>query len=230
MPRSTRPSPDPSKSILLSSRRAFLLSLDTVPPNQLWLPDYGPSLEVAEVPLDDSDSIDPQTLRQCPPEAPATASQPEVATAASEIAKWTFDAYFALVSHRLKIYNRYRQLLNSGAHDLETLGKYRHACRLAIEQILRRDLPQIKGWSWNYEFPLLPIFEIELAFTFSNDTPANDEIIQRISLRAVVEVRQSNSAEPVPFSMSGDEYGTAYCESSTSPSSSSSSSESSGSP
>lgn len=234
MPRSATPKPDPRKSILLSARRAFQAPLDATRSAALWLPDYGVSLDVDEVPLEAADEIDVTAFRPCPDEAPEHASQPEVDAAAAAIAQWVFDTYFALVSHRLRIYNRHRRLLNSGATDAETLGRYRLACRLAIEQILRRDLPTLRNWSWNHEFPVLPIFEIGLNFSVSG-TGADEEVVQGISLTAVVEVRQSTTGGVSVFntgSMDGGSpqmYSSNSSDSSDPSSSSSSSSGSSGS-
>lgn len=204
MPRSSTPTPDPRESIILSKRPAFVDPREIDPAAKLWLPDYSPSFGLEEQPLESSDQIDTRTLRPCPPDAPAHASQPEVAKAASEIAKWTFDSYCTLVTHSLRIYNRYRKLVNAGEKDPLILGRYRTACRLAIEQILRRDLPRIKDWVWAYDFPLLPVFEVSLIYTVGSDGGADDEIVKGVSIRAVIEVRQAWGGDSSLFTMAMD--------------------------
>lgn len=131
---------------------------------------------------------------RCPDEAicnPGENCDQNIAVQAEAIAKWVFATYCLLVRRRVQAYNFYRAEINKGSPSDLLLGQYRRACRLAVEQITRRDLPYWRRpWDWNFQHPILPVFEIEM-------TPmvTVDEIVTAIKpIRAVVEVRQVGEA------------------------------------
>lgn len=165
-------------------------------PARLWHPDASAALGFPEVPT--PEQLDPSQLKPCPAEAKAPA---EAAACAKHIAEWIFATYCELVRQRLSIYNRYRQRLNSESKPSPlTLGLYRHACRLACEQILRRDLPCIPILEWNFFHPILPVCDILFEVVRGNDPTKDDyEIVKQASIQATIEVRQHN--EVTQFSM-----------------------------
>lgn len=166
-------------------------------------------MNTPEVELEADDAFDPMTLGKCPsdalhPDDPAPAPGQRdalIAAAASAKAAWIFKTYKMLLEHRMKVYNKYRARYNSemktsGVASNDTLGKYRRACRLAVEQILRRDLPYYASVDLGYYQPVLPLFEIDLKITLkeSVDSQSLDyEVVKTVVVRAIVEVRQRRS-------------------------------------
>jgi hypothetical protein len=147
---------------------------------------------VNEMPL--PEQPDPKLFKPCPPEATTSV---ETAPCAEGIAKWVFKTYCDLVAYRLKIYNLYRRRYNKEAKPTpETLGLYRQACRLAREQILRRDLPYIPGLEWNFHHPMLPVFDVsfEVLERGTNPADADYEVVKKVKIRASVEGWQHNKA------------------------------------
>jgi len=197
--------PDPKESIVLSARPLFKWN----PQHPLWLPDASGAMNTPEVELEADDAFDPMTLGKCPSDAlhpddpPPAPGQRDalIAAAASAKAAWIFKTYKMLIEHRLRVYNKYRarynsEMLASGVASNDTLGKYRRACRLAVEQILRRDLPYFPNLDLGYYQPVLPLFEIDLTITLKDSAskPLDDEIVKRVVVKAIVEVRQRRSA------------------------------------
>jgi hypothetical protein len=196
--------PDPKESIVLSARPVFKWDPQHAP----WLPDASGAMNAPEVELEGNDAFDPMTLGKCPSDAlhpddpPPAPGQRDalIAAAAAAKAAWIFKTYKMLVEHRMKVYNKYRARYNSEMHasgvaSNDTLGKYRRACRLAIEQILRRDLPYFPNVDLGYYHPVLPLFEIDLKITLKDNAsnPLDDEIVKKVVVKAVVEVRQRRS-------------------------------------
>lgn len=182
--RPTNPKPDPKKSMLLCSRPVFR-DLSSDPSFFPWLPDATPALHLPEQQLEAEDEISVLNLPPRPPDA-LLEDMADIPRCASLIAQWTFDAYCALVKHRLHVYNKYRKLIDGGDNTPLTLGRYRRACRLACEQIVRRDLPPEIGGPNFYE-TMLPIFDIDLRV--ERDAP-DGELAKQIFIKAVAEVRQ----------------------------------------
>jgi len=191
-PRTKFPKPDPQESFLLSKRQ-------TVPNAEtLWLPDSTPAAGVPELPLAPEDHLNPADFKPCPPVAQ---QRSEIAKCAEAIANWTFATYCGLVYHRLEVYNKYRRQYNQSVELGKTLGQYRHACRLAVEQIVRRDLPYIHGLEWNYWQPSLSVVEMALGIVHNTDINSVDyETVSKISIQCVVEVRQHNES-PASFTL-----------------------------
>jgi hypothetical protein len=196
--------PDPKKSIVLSARPVFKWNPQQPP----WLPDASGAMNAPEVELEAIDEFVPTTLGKCPSDAlnpddpPPPPGQRDalIAAAASAKAAWIFKTFKMLLEHRLKVYNKYRARYNSemdasGAAKSDTLGKYRRACRLATEQILRRDLPYFPNVDLGFNHPVLPLFEMELTVTLkdSANNPLDYEIIKKVVVKAVVEIRQGRS-------------------------------------
>src|SRR5437899_749056 len=188
--RPSNPAPDPKESIVLSSRPVFKWN----PQEEPWLPDASGAMNAPEVELEADDAFDPMTLGKCPSDAlhpndpPPAPGQRDalIAAAASAKAAWIFKTFKMLVEHRMKVYNKYRARYNSEMHASgvasdDTLGKYRRACRLAIEQILRRDLPYFANVDLGYNHPVLPLFEIDLKITLkdSASNPLDSEIVKK---------------------------------------------------
>lgn len=196
-PRPDHPLPDPLESVLNSSRPAFgnPAGANTAPvgsPSN-WLPDASPASQFEETDLEPEDELDPAQFNPCPARAPFY-PKTRIAECAAEIAQWAHVTYEKLVQHRLKVYNKYRRRLNEGDTSPDNLGKYRRACRLACEQILRRDLPYLKGFAWDYWDTTLPIFEIALEITRGEIAGALDyELVSYVKIMGVVEVRQHSS-------------------------------------
>lgn len=190
------PRPDPAESVMYSDLPVF-----RSPAN--WLPDYTHQAEDhPECCLPVVDQLSPADYQQCPPKAPYPKNQRLIDMCACEIAKWVFDTYCALVKHHLGIYNKYRRQYNDSilkglSPSPKTLAYYRKACRLAWEQIVRRDLPLISGFDWLYDQPVLPIFEIELEIEVGSDLAQdiNNQVVQNVIIRGTVEVRQRNGDE-----------------------------------
>jgi hypothetical protein len=201
--RPSNPVPDPKESVVSSARPVFKWKAP-------WLPDASGAMNTPEVELEAGDEFDPMTLGKCPSDALHPDDSPPgkgkrnalIADAASAKAAWIFKSYKMLVEHRIKIYNKYRARYNSevrasGVASNDTLGKYRRACRLAVEQILRRDLPYFPSVDLGYYQPVLPLFEIDLKITLkeSVDNQSLDyEIVKTVVVKAIVEVRQRRSA------------------------------------
>jgi len=166
-------------------------------------------MNTPEVELEAGDEFNPLTLGKCPSDALHPDDPPPgpgrrdalIAEAASAKAAWIFKSYKMLVEHRIMVYNKYRgrynsEMLASGVASNDTLGKYRRACRLAIEQILRRDLPYFPNVDLGYYQPVLPLFEIDLKITLKEgvDNQSPDyEIVKTVVVKAIVEVRQRRS-------------------------------------
>jgi hypothetical protein len=203
--RPSNPAPDPKESIVLSARPIFKWS----PQHPLWLPDASAAMNTPEVELEAADAFDPMTLGKCPSDALHPDDPPPgqgkrdalIAAAASAKAAWIFKSYKMLLEHRLKVYNKYRARYNSemkasGVASNDTLGKYRRACRLAVEQILRRDLPYFASVDLGYYQPVLPLFEIDLKITLKETADNQNldyEIVKTVVVKAIVEVRQRRS-------------------------------------
>jgi hypothetical protein len=180
------PIPDPAESIIPINRPVFKEVEDQ--DGNAWLPDITGAL-FPEQPLNAGDDLNPDHFPECPPESPLPAG---AAAAAPAIAKWMFDTYFALVARRIQIYNIYRRIFNGTPSDTQK-GQYRRAARLAIEQILRRDLPPIREWKFHQ--PILPIFDIQMTFTRvmgtrANPNPPDVETVSRMIVTGTAVVQQ----------------------------------------
>jgi hypothetical protein len=194
--RPSNPKPDPEKSVLNSRRPAF--AEPSTESTNGWLPDATPGLNVDEQPLDPEDLALPD-VEPCPPDAPPEDGAANVAAAAAAIAKWAFDTYCILVKHRLRVYNKYRRLVNEPDPSPITLGRYRHACRLACEQIVRRDFP-VSGFDRGFYERVLPVFEIQFRCQF--ETPGS-EVVNHATITGVVEVRQRRHPDDLPLPATG---------------------------
>ncbi len=186
--------PDPSISIIGSKLPGILAVTANGDGGAIfhnWLPDITPAKDVDEADIEDDDNVNSKDpIKSCPDPLTNVQAQPQDRKAKSaEIARWAFDTYCTLVKKRIQIYNKYRAQVNT-ASSPSVLPQYRQACRLANEQILRRDLPTVKQltttpFSWKYEYPILPVFSITITFTIDGD-----EIVKAVKITATVEARQ----------------------------------------
>lgn len=150
-----------------------------------WLPDLSGVLDVEELPT--GDYLDPSSFEPCPDEAPYPRDQVKIEQQSEKIAFWIFQTYATLVFQRLLIYNKWREAYLADSRDEIVRRKYRFAGTRAIEQILRRDYPDIPGGPpRNYFFPLLPINLISIKLDINHD----DDTVLRMYITATVEVRQ----------------------------------------
>src|SRR6266850_5549226 len=161
--RPTNPIPDPKESIIVSDRRIFK---KVEKPDELWLPDARAASGLDEMPLEPEDDLDPKLFKPCPSKAPFQSDDGPIGKCAAEIANWTFRTYRDLIRSRLKTYNKYRYRYNKGDSSPLNLGRYRLACRLVCEQILRRDLPYLPGFEWEFSQSVLPVFEIAIEMAY----------------------------------------------------------------
>lgn len=177
--------PDPLESVMQSTLPVFSRDGVKDQDGNPWLPDISGVLETEELPT--GDYLDPDSFGPCPNEAPYPRDQIKIEEQSEKIAFWMFDTYATLVFQRLLIYNKWREAFLANSRDAIVRGKYRFASTRAIEQILRRDYPDIPGGApRNYFFPLLPVDLIAIKLDINKD----DDTVLRMYITATVEVRQ----------------------------------------
>ena len=189
--------PDPHESIIGSSLPTFKYVRNQA--GEPWLPNISEVLNVEEADYSaDVDELPPEGF-ECYPIISDDCEKFQLITEhAEKIAAWVFNTYSLLVYNRLKIYNKWRKRINAGPNEGEQ-KKYRRACRLATEQILRRDLPQ-SIFPFNYDYTILPIFEIAIALNV--DPGTHPDCVLGMEISATVEVRLRHVIVQGKFKMS----------------------------
>ena len=176
-PRPAKPYPDPGENIAWTPRSivAQITTLVIRPTRKhlfrVTCPILSPAIVdgamAEEVALDDVDLLQAGDFSPCPDDVDFSGQRGQISATpgCKQIAQWAFDTYSKLVFQRITTYNKWRRVVNSGQATLEELGQYRCACRLAIEQMTRRDLPQVADLDWNSYQPMLPVSSIQIKLT-----------------------------------------------------------------